>query len=94
MPLLNALCQALKDGGFPLVYRLWESGSFEEKMISAKLISKLSKISPDEAITAVEMFSANVNDWAICDTLGMQSLKPIAAKYEKEIFGLAMKLNE
>lgn len=94
MPLLNKLCKEMKDGGFPLVFRLWESGSFEEKMLSAKLLGKLSKTNPEEAITAVELFSANIDDWAICDTLGMQSLKPIASKYEKEIFALARKLNK
>ena len=93
MPYLNELVKQLKEGGFVLVNQLWKSGSFEEKMLAAKLIGKLAKKSPDEAINAVHHFSKEIMDWAICDTLGMQSLKPIAGNYQKEIFTLAKKLN-
>lgn len=93
MPVLNELCKQLKDGGFSLVYSLWESGSFEEKMLAAKLINKLAKKEPTEALAAVKKFSNDIQDWAVCDTLGMQSLKPIAATHSKEIFLLAKKLN-
>ena len=51
MPLLNELCKQLKEGGFPLVYTLWQSGSFEEKMLAAKLIKKLAKKEPVEALS-------------------------------------------
>jgi 3-methyladenine DNA glycosylase AlkD len=93
MPLLNELCKELKEGGFPLVYILWENGSFEEKMLAAKLINKLAKKQPAEALFAVKKISNEILDWAVCDTLGMQSLKPIAATHNKEIFALAKKLN-
>jgi 3-methyladenine DNA glycosylase AlkD len=93
MPLLNELCKQLKEGGFPLVYMLWQSGSFEEKMLAAKLIKKLAKKEPAEAHAAVKKFSNDIQDWAVCDTLGMQSLKPIATTHRKEIFALAKKLN-
>ena len=94
MPLLNQMVKELKEGGFVLVYALWESGAFEEKMLAAKLIGKLAKKYPKEALAAVEQFSGSVEDWAICDTLGMQSLKPIAGTHQKEIFSLARKLNQ
>jgi 3-methyladenine DNA glycosylase AlkD len=93
MPVLNELCKQLKEGGFPLVYALWQSGSFEEKMLAAKLINKLAKKEPVEALAAVKKFSNDIQDWAVCDTLGMQSLKPISASRSKEIFALAKKLN-
>jgi 3-methyladenine DNA glycosylase AlkD len=93
MPVLNELCKQLKEGGFPLVYTLWQSGSFEEKMLAAKLINKLAKKEPAEALAAVKKFSNDIQDWAVCDTLGMQSLKPIAVSHIKEIFALAKKLN-
>jgi 3-methyladenine DNA glycosylase AlkD len=93
MPLLNELCKQLKEDGFPLVYMLWQSGSFEEKMLAAKLINKLAKKEPADALAAVKKFSNNIQDWAVCDTLGMQSLKPIAATHRKEIFSLSKKLN-
>jgi 3-methyladenine DNA glycosylase AlkD len=93
MPLLNELCKPLKEGGFPLVYMLWQSGSFEEKMLAAKLINNFAKKEPAEALAAVKKFSNDIQDWAVCDTLGMQSLKPISASHSKEIFALAKKLN-
>jgi 3-methyladenine DNA glycosylase AlkD len=93
MPVLNELCKQLKEGGFPLVYTLWQSGSFEEKMLAAKLINKLAKKEPVEALSAGKKFSNDIQDWAVCDTLGMQSLKPIATTHSKEIFALAKKLN-
>lgn len=93
MPHINELGKELKEGGFLLINELWESGSFEERMLAAKLLGKLAKKFPEEAITTVQKFSNDIVDWAVCDTLGMQSLKPIAEKYQKEIFGLAKKLN-
>jgi 3-methyladenine DNA glycosylase AlkD len=93
MPLLNELCKQLKEGGFPLVNMLWQSGSFEEKMLAAKLINKLAKKEPAGALAAVKKFSNDIQDWAVCDTLGMQSLKLISASHSKEIFALAKKLN-
>src|SRR5215211_6704834 len=73
MPFINALAKELKGEEFVLVNKLWKSGSFEEKMLAAKLIGNLSKKNPIEAIDAVDRFSNNIGDWAICDTLGMQS---------------------
>jgi 3-methyladenine DNA glycosylase AlkD len=93
MPLINELAVELKEQGFPLVTKLWESGAFEEKILAAKLVGKLSKKFPEKAIDTVKKFSKDIKDWAVCDTLGMQSLKPIAAKYQKEIFSLAKELN-
>ena len=37
-------------------------------------------------------FSKDISDWAVCDTLGMQSLKPVAKKIQNEIFDLSAKL--
>ena len=33
------------------------------------------------------------HDWAVCDAIGMQSLKPIVKTHQKEIFRLSKKLN-
>jgi 3-methyladenine DNA glycosylase AlkD len=93
MPLINELATELKDSGFDLINNLWQSGAFEEKMLAAKLIGKLAKKFPEESILSVEKYSTDINDWAVCDTLGMQSLKPLAANYQAEIFTLAKKLN-
>ena len=93
MPVLNELAKKLKVDGFPMAYALWESGSFEEKILAAKLINQVAKNDPGEAIAAVEKFSEDIIDWAVCDTLGMQSLKPIAKSHTNNIIFLAKKLS-
>jgi 3-methyladenine DNA glycosylase AlkD len=94
MPVINELAKELKEYDFELVNDLWQSGFFEEKLLAAKLIGKLSKKFPEEAIALVKKFSNEIQDWAVCDTIGMQSLKPIAKKYQKETFALARQLNK
>ena len=37
-------------------------------------------------------FSKDISNWAVCDAVGMQSLKPVAKKIQKEIFDLSAKL--
>lgn len=93
MPLLNEWAKTLKGEGFGLVYDLWEAGSFEEKILAAKLINQLAKNFPHESVEAVRKFSYEIEDWAVCDTLGMQSLKPLAKTHSKEIISLAKELN-
>jgi 3-methyladenine DNA glycosylase AlkD len=48
---------------------------------------------PDQAIELVEKFSKDISDWAVCDSIGMQALKPIAVIKEKEIFALSHRLS-
>jgi 3-methyladenine DNA glycosylase AlkD len=93
MPVINELAKELKECNFELVNDFWESGFFEEKLLAAKLVGKLSKKNPQEAITLVKKFSYKIEDWAVCDTIGMHSLKPIATTYKKETFALAGQLN-
>jgi 3-methyladenine DNA glycosylase AlkD len=91
-PLLNELAKKYKDGGFELVKKLWNSGAFEEKLLAAKLFRLVCKKDPALAVKLVEDFSKDISDWAVCDTLGMQSLKPVAKKMQQEIFELSTKL--
>ena len=93
MPFLNEMAKRLKGEEFSLVYELWQAGSFEEKILAAKLINQLAKKHPAEAIKAANSFSKEIEDWAVCDTLGMQSLKPISKTHTDEIISLAKKLN-
>jgi 3-methyladenine DNA glycosylase AlkD len=93
MPFLNEMAKGLKGEEFGLVYELWQAGSFEEKILAAKLINQLAKKNPLEAIKAVRSFSKEIEDWAVCDTLGMQSLKPISKTHTNEIISLAKDLN-
>jgi len=91
-PLINELAKKYKQGGFELVKTLWMSGAFEEQLLAAKMLRLVCKKNPEQSLILVERFSKNINDWAVCDTLGMQSLKPVAKKMQNEIFDLSARL--
>jgi 3-methyladenine DNA glycosylase AlkD len=93
MPVLNLLSKQFKEGGFELVQALWKSGSLEEKILAAKMLGKIAKQDPPYAIQQVKTFSREIADWAVCDALGMQSLKPLVKTHATAIFELAGELN-
>lgn len=92
VPVLNEIAKNYKDGGFDIVQSLWNSGAFEERLLAAKILAKASKSDPDRALKLLELFSKDISDWAVCDTLGQQGIKPIAKLKRKEIFDLSSKL--
>ena len=92
MPYLNEMAKKYKAGGFDLVNELWQSGAFEERILAAKMLREVCKKDPKLTLKLVAGFSKEISDWAICDTLGMQSLKPVAKKMQKEIFNLSGRL--
>jgi len=91
-PVLNVLAKKYKEGGFDLAKELWSSGAFEEKLLAAKLLNVICKKDPLLSLKLVTDFSKDISDWAVCDTLGMQSLKPVAKIIQREIFDLSAKL--
>lgn len=93
MPILNALAVTIQEGGFVLAEQLWESGSFEERILAAKLLRRICKTDPHAALNLVEKFSTVIDNWALCDTLGMQSLKPVNKILQPQIFLLSEKLS-
>ncbi|MGC4035041.1 MAG: DNA alkylation repair protein [Chitinophagaceae bacterium] len=93
MPFLNELAGKFKEGGFELVEELWNAGAFEEKILAAKLLGKIARQNPEHSIRLVSLFSKNIGNWAVCDAIGMQSLKPIVKTHREKIFALAKKLN-
>lgn len=93
MPVLNLLASQFKSGGFELVQELWKCGSLEEKTLAAKMLGKIAKQDPEQAIELVRLFSSAIEDWVVCDTLGMQSLKPLVKTHAPAIFKLAGVLN-
>lgn len=93
MPIINELASKLKTEGFPLVKILWKSGMYEERILAAKMLNRICKYDSNFSIQLVEEFSNDIDNWALCDTIGMQSLKPINLKYQKEIFALSQKLS-
>ena len=92
-PVLNLLAKKYKDGGFELVDELWFSGAFEEQLLAGKMLRLVCRKDPEQAIKMVGRFSKKITNWAVCDTLGMQSLKPVAKKMQKEIFLMSERLS-
>ena len=91
-PVLNVLAKKYKEGGFDLVKELWDSGAFEERILAAKLLNIICKKDPLLSLKLVAGFSKDISNWAVCDAVGMQSLKPVAKKIQEEIFELSAKL--
>ena len=91
-PVLNVLAKKYKEGGFDLVKELWDSGAYEERLLAAKLLTIICKRDPKLSLKLVAGFSKDISNWAVCDAVGMQSLKPVAKKIQEEIFDLSAKL--
>jgi 3-methyladenine DNA glycosylase AlkD len=92
LPLLNQIAKEHRDGGFELAEALWKSGAFEEKLLAAKLLGSFCKKDPDRALTLAKRFAAQISDWALCDTLGMQGMKGIALEKQIELCAWSHKL--
>ena len=93
MPRLHTIVSRYKSGGFPLIEALWKSGAFEERILAAKLLEKHAPQDPDKALKLVKKFSQEIDNWPVCDALGMQSLRGITKTHATEIFDLATRLN-
>ena len=92
MPFVNELAKKYKEGGYALVQALWRSGAFEERVLAAKMLGRIAKKDPGKTLSLIKQFSKDISDWAVCDTLGMQSPKPINKSHAKEIFTLSNEL--
>ena len=93
MPVLNELAKEYKDGGFALVEELWKAGMMEEKMLAVKILGMVAKKDPERSLKLIQVFAPGIDNWAVCDAMGMQGLKPILKTHQKEIFALAKKYN-
>jgi 3-methyladenine DNA glycosylase AlkD len=89
MPFLNQIAKENKNANFELVALLWQCGFYETRILAAKLLGKIAKKDPLKAIGLVNHFSTEIDNWAVCDTLGMQSLKPVLKTHSAEIFSLS-----
>jgi 3-methyladenine DNA glycosylase AlkD len=72
-----------------LAEELWKMGAFEERILAGKILRFVCKQDPKRSFRLVKRWSKDVQDWAVCDTLGMQSIKPLTRKFSEEIFSLA-----
>lgn len=93
MPELNELAKQFKSGGFDLVKALWDTGTFEEKILAVKILGRIAKKNPVKSLELIQHFAPGIDNWAVCDAMGMQGLKPILKTHQKEIFALAKKYN-
>lgn len=94
MPVLNDLAKQFKPGGFDLVKELWDSGTFEEKILAVKILGHIAKKDAERSLQFIQYFAPGIDNWAVCDAMGMQGLKPILKTHQKEIFALAKKYNK
>ena len=92
VPVLNALVKSCRPGGFELVEALWRSGAFEERLLAAKLLGAVARQDPVRALEFVNSASEDLSDWAVCDTLGTQGVRPIAVAQRKTIVAMARRL--
>jgi len=94
MPFINELAGRYKSGGFDLIEALWKAAALEEKLLAVKILGKIAKKDPERSLKTVQMFAENIGNWAVCDAIGMQGLKPILKTNDKQIFTLAKKYNQ
>jgi 3-methyladenine DNA glycosylase AlkD len=92
-PVLNDLSKQFKGGGFALVKELWASGFYEEKITALKILGRIAKSDPEKTLQYIRQFAGQIENWAECDTMGMQSVKPIVKTHQQEIFALAKQYN-
>ena len=92
-PVLNELVKKYKAGSFDLAEELWTSGALEEKIIAIKIIERTGKTDPGRLLKLFKQFSKQIDNWAVCDGLGMQFLRGIIKTHQPEIFALANKFN-
>lgn len=92
-PELNELAKQYKEHGFELAEMLWNSGALEEKIIAVKIIEKTGRKDPERLLKLVQHFANGIDNWAVCDAVGMQGLRPIVKTHKEEIFQLANKYN-
>lgn len=90
-PVLNGIVKQFVQGSFELAEELWDSGALEEKIIAIKIIEKKGKTNPDQVIKLFKQFSKTIDNWAVCDGLGMQFLSGTRKTHADEIFLLAEK---
>ena len=92
-PDLNILARRYKVYSFELVKELWTSGALEEKIIGIKIMEKIGKTDPARLLRSFRQFSRKIDNWAVCDGLGMQFLRGIVKTHSRDIFDLAAVFN-
>ncbi len=89
---INKITSKYVSGGFKLVEELWKSGYLEERILAAKILGKICKKDPEKTLNLIKKFVNNIVDWAVCDTLATQGLRPIAKIKQKDILEFSRRL--
>ena len=92
-PVLNEIARKYKIFSFDLAEELWNSGALEEKIIAIKILEKSGKEDPDRLLKLLKKFATNIDNWAVCDGLGMQAFRSIIKSHPEQVFELARKFN-
>lgn len=92
-PVLNSIVKQFQAGSFALAEELWGSGALEERIIAIKIMEKRGKDDPARLLKLFKRFSTGIDNWAVCDGLGMQFLYGIRETHTDKIFAIADKLN-
>ncbi|MES1222661.1 MAG: DNA alkylation repair protein [Bacteroidota bacterium] len=93
-PALDELARQFKAGGFELIKELWDAGALEEKLIAVKILQKIAKQDAARSLQLVQYFASGIDNWAVCDAVGMQALQTIRSTHHQEIFAMAKKYNQ
>jgi len=93
-PELNLIAKEFKNDGFSLVAELWTSGALEEKIIAIKILEQIGHKDVNQTLSLVKKFSNGIDNWAVCDGLGMQALKGVRKTNAELIFQLAEVYNK
>lgn len=88
-PVLNLLAKEYKAFSFDLAEELWAAGSLEERIIAIKILEKTGKTDPERLLKLFRQFSGSIDNWAVCDGLGMQFLRSIVKTHTEAIFALS-----
>jgi 3-methyladenine DNA glycosylase AlkD len=93
-PMLNKIVKKYKHGSFTLAEQLWNSGALEEKIIAIKIIEKTGREDSQKLLELFQQFAKKIDNWAVCDGLGMQFLRSIVKTDPASIFRLAREYNQ
>jgi len=89
---INKLVSKYKKSGFELIRELWHDEYLEERILAAKLLGKICKRDPELTLKLVREFINDLNNWAECDTLATQGIRPIVKTKQDEILKLSQEL--
>jgi 3-methyladenine DNA glycosylase AlkD len=90
VPVLNGMAREFSGGGLELVDGLWESGSFEERLLATKILGRLSRKQPEEAWARATRFADDLGDWPTCDTLATEAIRVAIPKLGAQVLERAL----